>query len=109
MHFDFYSNKNQRKESIELLLTSTGWFMVHECYKGPVEPNGRPYLQHCVEENYTEVPTALADAFQEIWEAANTGGLENGELQETIDTFSEWVANYNTTKQPSPIYAVLKK
>jgi hypothetical protein len=104
MYFTFYSRKDGRKESVELLQMPTGWMMIHPCYEGMVEPNGMPHLQRCIEENYTEVPPALGDAFQEIWEAAALDRMTNGEMQERLDIFSEWVATYNVHKQLKPSY-----
>jgi hypothetical protein len=108
MYFTFFSKKDNQKEAIELTLTPTGWLMTHECYQGVVEPNGQPYLQRCIEENYTEVPSALGDAFQEIWEAATLNHISQAEIQERLDTFSEWVSTYNIHRQLKPIYSIKK-
>lgn len=106
MHFDFYSKKDNHKESIELIITKTGWEMIHECYNGIVEPNGMPHLQRCIEENYMDVPPALGDAFQEIWEAATLEKIGDSEIQERLDAFSEWVSSYNVHQQLRPNYHI---
>lgn len=106
MYFSFFSKRANRPEIIELIITPTGWLMIHDCYQGIVEPNGRPHLQRCIEENYTAVPPALGDAFEEIWIAAKEERISNGEIQERLDTFSKWVSTYNVHKQLKPIYTI---
>lgn len=106
MHFDFISSKTGHKESIELQFTPTGWLMIHPCYQGTVAPNGTPYLQQCVTENSALAPSALGDAFEEIWEAANQHQIDAPEIQRRLDIFSEWVTSYTFHKQPSPVYSL---
>jgi hypothetical protein len=100
--FKFLSKKNQRVEEIQFELKENGWYMVHPCYTGLVNPCGRPFLQYCIEENYAVYPPAFGDALEELWNAAHAKKLPESELQANMDDFSKWIMEYQLNRNNSP-------
>jgi hypothetical protein len=107
MHLTFYSRKDRQLEDIELKPTSEGWELVHECYRGPVDPTGSPHLSRCLEENYTPCPSAFADAFSEVWDALQDGTLTEPDAQVSLNRLSQWLQGY--AKDPAFKLADLHK
>ena len=111
MQFVFLCKNSNQLETVNLKLTGVGWYMEHDCYRGNVNPDGRPYLQQCITKYSGDYPSALGDAFQEIWEAAIQNHLTEPEIQSSLDEFSEWVLNYTLhhAAQLSPGHRLLKE
>lgn len=99
MFISFFSKRNQQVENINLMVTTKGWEMDHPCYCGNINPCGYPSLIRCLQEHWAEYPPAFCDALEELWEAAQGKCLEEMEIQERLDTFSNWIMYYTLTKR----------
>ncbi len=94
MQLTFYSNKNQRAESLIVEPTADGWYLIHGYCTEQSDPGGRPYLQQCIEQHDSAFPAALPDAMEELWRAFQNGRLKHREIQERLNQFSAWLNAY---------------
>ena len=79
-----------------------GWRIEHDTASGLSSPDGHPQFYQCIRENGATYPPAMKDALEELWEAARQKQLGPGELQSRLDQFSDWLAHYDQTRDPSP-------
>lgn len=96
MEFHFYSYKLGERQAIQLQLRSTGWLVQYGPYGAISQPDGF-FVTWILRNHQVNVPPALNDAMEELWEAAHRHGLEKPAIQERLDGFSQWLQGFNDT------------
>lgn len=102
MEFHFHSFRTRCDECITMQLHDAGWLVQFGVYGAITEPNGY-FLGWVLRRHGVNVPAALNDALEELWNAAQQGALKPDEVQERLNGFSEWLAGFNPLTEPAMV------
>ncbi len=102
MEFHFYSYSLGERQTMQLQLHSTGWLVHYGPYGAISQPDGF-FVAWILRSHQVNVPPALNDALEELWEAAHRHKLDKDTIQKSLDGFSQWLQGFNKAVADDPV------
>ena len=83
--------------------TKTGWYIEYIAINGESDKSGEPYLFQNLRQDHISYPHNLPMFMESLWDAVENEKLNQKQLQQELDKFSNWI---NASEMNKPHFLV---
>ena len=83
--------------------TKTGWYIEYIAINGECDKSGEPYLFQNLRQDHISYPHNLPMFMESLWDAVENEKLNQKQLQQELDKFSNWI---NASEMNKPQFLV---
>jgi len=83
--------------------TKTGWYIEYIAINGECDKSGEPYLFQNLRQDHISYPHNLPMFMECLWDAVENEKLNQKQLQQELDKFSNWI---NASEMNKPHFLV---
>ncbi|HEY0662939.1 MAG TPA: hypothetical protein VGD21_16635 [Lysobacter sp.] len=90
--FTYYTRRWNAPVTLKFVKTEAGWHISHVAINGDAKPDGSPFLEANLNQDYVDYPKRLDNFVEHVWKQLHAGEIDSVRAQTMLDELGAWVS-----------------